>query len=115
MTGPRPSVSRMQRGQASVETSILLPALLIVGLACWQALLVGWTSISAEHAARAAARARLVGDDPRAAASRSLPGAMRDGLRVVAGDDTVVVRVRVPVVVPGLDLELSADARLARQ
>jgi hypothetical protein len=105
----------MERGQASVETVVLLPVLLTVALACWQALLVGWTSICAEHAARAAARAALVGDEPRAAAARSLPGVMRSGLRVAVADGTVVVRVHVPAVVPGLDVELSADARLARQ
>jgi len=31
------------RGQASIETALLLPALLALTLACWQALLVGWT------------------------------------------------------------------------
>src|SRR5689334_21744604 len=63
----------VERGQASIETTLLLPALLAVALACGQALLVGWTSISAEHAARAAARARLVGAVPRSAAADALP------------------------------------------
>jgi hypothetical protein len=105
----------MERGQASVETTILLPALLAVGLACWQALLVGWTSISAEHAARSAARAALVGGEPRAAAASSLPGPMRSGLRVAVAGTSVVVRVRVPAIIPGFDLAVSADARLAHQ
>ena len=70
------------RGQASIETALLLPALLALTLACWQALLVGWTAISAEHAARAAARARLVGAPVQPAAAGALPGAMRGGLQV---------------------------------
>src|SRR6476659_10591256 len=64
------------RGQASIETALLLPALLVLTLACWQALLVGWTAISAEHA-RVAARARLVGAPLQPAAASALPGAMR--------------------------------------
>ena len=58
------------RGQASIETALLLPALLALTLACWQALLVGWTAIAAEHAARAAAHARLVGAPVQPAAAR---------------------------------------------
>ena len=69
------------RGQASIETALLLPALLALTLGCWQALLVGWTAISAEHAARAAARARLVGAPVQPAAAGALPGPMRGGLQ----------------------------------
>jgi hypothetical protein len=84
----------MERGQASVETAVLLPAMLVVALACWQALLVGWTSISAEHAARAAARARLIGAEPRAAAAGAL---------------------RAPSVIPGFDMAVTAEAPLVGQ
>ena len=105
----------MERGQASVETTILLPSMLVVALACWQALLVGWTSISAEHAARAAARARLIGAAPRAAAAEALPGVMRDGLTVTVGTASVKVRLRAPSVVPGFDMALTAEAPLVGQ
>jgi Flp pilus assembly protein TadG len=105
----------VERGQASVETAILLPALLAVALACWQALLVGWTSISAEHAARAAARARLVGAEPRAAAAGVLPGVMRGGLAVTLQATRVVVRVRTPSVIPGFGMAMTAEAPLVRQ
>jgi hypothetical protein len=108
-------VDRSTRGQASIETAALLPALLLLGLGCWQALLVGWTAISAEHAARSAARAALVGGSPRAAALAALPGPMRAGLRVQAGGGSVAVRVSVPRVIPGFDLALSADAELVSQ
>jgi hypothetical protein len=103
------------RGQASIEIAALLPALLAVGLGCWQALLIGWTAISAEHAARLAARAELVGGSPRSAALAALPGAMRDGLRVTTAGGRVVVRVEVPRAIPGFGMSLSADAQVVRQ
>jgi len=105
----------VERGQASIETAILLPALLVVALACWQALLVGWTSISAEHAARAAARARLIGGEPRAAAAGALPGVLRDGLSVALRDGSVTVRVRTPSLVPGFAMDMTAEAPLVDQ
>jgi hypothetical protein len=102
-------------GQASIETALLLPALLALTLACWQALLVGWTAISAEHAARAAAHARLVGAAVQPAAEGALPGAMRGGLRVSTSDGTVSVHVAVPRVIPGFSLSLSAGAPVVEQ
>jgi TadE-like protein len=103
------------RGQASIETAVLLPLLLALGLGCWQALLVGWAEISAQHAARAAAHARLIGAPAVAAAERSLPGSMRDGFRATAADDAVVVHVRVPQVIPGFSMTVSADAAVVLQ
>ncbi len=105
----------MERGQASIETTLLLPALLAVALACWQALLVGWTSISAEHAARAAARARLVGAEPRSAAADALPSVMREGLAVALNGHSVTVRVRTPSLIPGFALVMTATAPLVDQ
>jgi len=103
------------RGQASIETALLLPALLALTLACWQALLVGWTAIAAEHAARAAAHARLVGAPVQPAAAGALPGAMRGGLQVVASGSVVSVRVSVPRVIPGFSLSLAADVPAVEQ
>jgi TadE-like protein len=105
----------VERGQASIETTLLLPALLAVALACWQALLVGWTSISAEHAARAAARARLVGAVPRSAAAGALPSVMREGLAVALNGRSVTVRVRTPSLIPGFALVMTATAPLVDQ
>jgi len=104
-----------QRGQASVETAVVLPVLLVLALACWQALLVGWTAVSAEHAVRAGARAVLVGDDPRPAAVAALPGSMRQGLVVDRDDGRVRVQVAVPAIVPGFSLTLTAEAAAVRQ
>src|ERR1700757_5157826 len=103
------------RGQATIETAALLPVLLVLGVCCWQALLAGWTSISAEHAARAAAHARLTGAPPAVAARAALPVPMRDGLRLEDAGRTLRVRVTVPAVIPGFHLEVSAQATAVGQ
>jgi hypothetical protein len=103
------------RGQASIETAALLPALLLLGVCCWQALLAGWTSICAEHAARAAAHARLTGAAPAVAARAALPAPMRGGLRLEDAGTTLRVRVTVPAVIPGFHLDVSAEAEAVGQ
>ena len=109
------STSRRQRGQASIETAALLPVLLVAALVCWQAVLAGWTAVSAAHAARAAAHAEMVGEPPLSAASASVPGSMRRGLSVTHGEGRVRVTLRVPAVIPGLDVTVGADAEVVRQ
>jgi TadE-like protein len=104
-----------EHAQTSVETAVLVPVLLVLALACWQALVVGWTAVSTEHAARAGARALLVGDDPRPAAAAALPGTMRDGLVIDRDGARLRVRVAVPAFVPGFSLTLSAEADAVRQ
>jgi hypothetical protein len=89
--------SREERGQAAVELVAVLPLLVVLLAALWQAALVGHTAWSAAAAARAAARAHAVGADERAAARAHLPAWMEPGLRVIAGRRgvvTVSVRVR---------------------
>ena len=103
------------RGQASIETAALLPALLLLGLCCWQALLTGWASICAEHAARAAAHARLSGAQPAVAARSVLPRSMRSGIRVEDAGGKLRVRVTVPAVIPGFHLDVSAEAEAVGQ
>jgi hypothetical protein len=90
-------------GQASVEFVAVLPALAVCLILGGQAVAAGWALWSAGVAARAGARAERVGGDPEAAARRSLPGSLRGGL-VVRSDDGVRVRVRVPAIVPGVEL-----------
>ena len=103
------------RGQASIETAALLPALLVLGVCCWQALLVGWASICAEHAARAAAHARLTGAAAVVAARSALPASMRDSLRLEDAGKTLRVRVTVPAVIPGFHLDVSGEAEAVGQ
>lgn len=104
-----------QHGQASIETAALLPALLVAALVCWQAVLTGWSAVSAAHAARAAARAEMVGDRPLPAATAAVPFSMRTGLTVRDSDGRVSVTLHVPSVLPGVDITLSGDADVVRQ
>jgi TadE-like protein len=103
-----------QRGQASVETVALLPVLVALTFAMWQAAAAGWALVSAESAARAGARAALAGSPPRPAALAALPGSMRSGARVVDSGGEVTVRVHIPAVLPGFAADLSASAAEVR-
>jgi hypothetical protein len=91
-----------QSGQATVELVALLPLLALVGLALWQAVIAGQAMWLAGAAARSAARAAAVGDEPAAAARRALTPALERGLRVRIGETGKVrVAVAVPSVVGG--------------
>ena len=98
-----------ERGQATVELLGVLPALLVVGLVAWQLILVGHSAWMSAHAARAAARAKLVGEDPEAAARSVLHGADVD-----AGGGAARVKVAVPLVHPNWrgPVDISARASL---
>lgn len=104
-----------ERGQASVELVAVLPFVLLAGLICWQLALAGHVAWMSAHAARAGARAELVGKDPASAARSALPDGLERGLEV---DRTGAGGVRVGVDVPFLlhrwhtPLEVSASARL---
>src|ERR671932_1159100 len=91
-----------ERGQATVEYVALLPLLVLVGFAAWQAAVAGQAIWLAGSAARAAARAQAIGADPVPAARRQLPPRLEHDLRVRARDDGgVVVTVRIPAVMGG--------------
>jgi hypothetical protein len=85
-----------ERGQATVELVGVLPLVVVLGFAVWQAL---WL---AGAAARAAARAEALGADPAPAARAVLTPRLEDGLRVRARDDGGVrVTLRIPAVIGG--------------
>jgi pilus assembly protein CpaE len=106
--------ARAQEGQATVEFMGLLPVLALVALLGWQAVVAGQATWLAGTAAREAARARALGQDPAAAARRALPPGLRRGLRVTRdGDDGVRVRVAVPVVA-GVGVRLGSVGARAR-
>jgi hypothetical protein len=93
---------RDEDGQASVELVALLPLVVLVACALWQAAVAGQAAWLTGTAARDAARARALGLDVTAAARGALPPHLRRGLRVALdGDDGVRVRVAVPAVVDG--------------
>jgi hypothetical protein len=90
-------------GQASVEFVGVLPALAVCLILAGQAVAAGWALWSAGVAARAGARAEHVGGNPEAAARRALPGPLRGGAVIRSGEG-IRVRVRVPALVPGVEL-----------
>jgi hypothetical protein len=106
--------SKSERGQASVELVAVLPALLVSVLIAAHALSAGWALWSAASAARAGARAGLVGGDARAVARRALPKSLRPGARIEGGSGSRTrVRVRVPALLPGARLgKIGTSARL---
>jgi hypothetical protein len=79
----------------------VVPFLLLAVLVAAQIALAGQALWSASVAARAGARAALVGGDAKAAARRALPSSMRDGAKVEASGG-VWVRVAVPRLLPSL-------------
>jgi pilus assembly protein CpaE len=69
---------RGERGQATVEFALVLPAVAIVVLLVFQAMVLGNQFLLVANAAREGARAAIVdpsGADARAAVARTLPGA----------------------------------------
>ena len=91
---PRPA----EAGQASVETVAIVPLVLLAALLAWQLVLAGHTLWLCANAARAAARAELVGESPRRAARSALPRSLERGLPVERrGGGRVRVRLRVPL------------------
>jgi Flp pilus assembly protein TadG len=103
---------RREEGTASVELVAVVPFLLLAVLVTAQIGLVGQALWSAGVAARAGARAALVGGDAASAARRALPPAMRDGA-AVSDEDEVTVRVGIPLLLPGLpQLTVGASAAL---
>ncbi len=101
-----------EAGSASIELVGALPFLLLAILVAAQLALAGQTLWSAGVAARAGARAAVVGRDAAGAARAALPPSMRHGARV---DDAGSVSVEVPVprLLPGLPpVTVAASTRL---
>ncbi len=99
-------------GTASVELIAAVPFVLFVVAVAAQAALAGHALWSASIAARAGARAALVGGDPERVAKRTLPEPLRRGARVES-DDAVSVRVSVPSFLPKLaPLRVEASSAL---
>jgi hypothetical protein len=89
----------------------VVPFLLLAVLVAAQIGLAGQALWSAAVAARAGARAALVGGDAAVAARRALPSSMREGAEVGDGDE-VSVRVDIPRLLPGFP-HLSVGAETA--
>lgn len=98
-------------GTASVELVATIPFLLLAILVAAQIALAGHALWSAGIAARAGARAALVGGDAAHAARRALPPSMRRGSSV-EDSGAISVRVRVAHLLPGLP-DVMVGARTA--
>lgn len=108
------SAGHREEGTASVELVAVVPFLLLAVLVAAQLALAGQALWSAGVAARAGARAALVGRDAAAAARRALPPPLRSGSKV---DDSgaVSVRVTIPRLLPALPrLTVGAETELGR-
>jgi hypothetical protein len=106
------SAGHRERGTASVELIAVVPFLLLaVGVGA-QIALAGQALWSASVAARAGARAALVGGDAAAAAKRALPVSMRSAAKIEDAGE-VSVRVAVPRLLPQLpELMVGASSSL---
>jgi hypothetical protein len=110
-------LSSEERGQASVEFVAVVPFVLLAALVAWQFALAGHVAWTAAGAARAGARAALVGRDPASAARSALPRSLRSATRVSqpAGGG-VRVSVPIPLVIYTwrTPVRVSASASLGR-
>ena len=95
------SAGHREEGTASIELIATVPLLLLAVLAAVQIALAGQALWSAGVAARAGARAALVGRDATVAARAALPPSLRAGAEV-SGSGPVSVRVPLPRLLPGL-------------
>jgi hypothetical protein len=93
-----------------VEAVAVVPAVILVALIGWQLLLAGHTLWLCAGAARAAARADLVGLSPRGAARSAWPRSLERGLSV---ERTRGGRVRVEIRVPILLHSWQGPVRVA--
>ena len=94
---------RDQRGQASVEFAGVLVWLLLAALFIWQLLLVTWSFNQASNAARTASRVDGRGGSGEKAGKEALSPGLRDHAKVELAGEKATVKVRIPIVVPGLD------------
>jgi len=98
-----------ERGQASIELLAVAPLLVLVALAAAQALAALACREYAAHGAHAGAVALLQGADPARAARAALPGWSRSDVRVMSAGRRIVVRVRPPFAIPGLEALLTTE------
>ena len=91
-----------EKGQASAELMGALWWVLLAALGVWQILLATWTINEASNAARTGSRIVARKGDPQKAARNALTSGLRDGSVVDVAGDKVTVKVRVPLIFPGI-------------
>lgn len=103
---------RGEEGQSSLEFAGMIWWLALAVLVVWQLLLVTWTFTQASNAARTASRVQARGGDADKAALNALTPFLRKGTRVAVAHETAVVKVPIPLFIPGLKIrELPATGR----
>jgi hypothetical protein len=102
---------RSERAQATVEALCLVPLLVALALAAAQGVLAAWAAVEAADAARAGARAALIGADGPRTARAALARPLRAAATVGWRDGALRVGVRVPAVLPGLGVRVDGTAR----
>jgi hypothetical protein len=102
-----------ERGQASVELVAAVPALLLLALALFQLLAVGYAAVLAGDAAEAGALAVAGGGDARGAARKAVPGWSRARMTVSVSGDRVHVRMRPPSPLRAIAERLEVDGSAA--
>ena len=122
MWGDRRPRWRTDGGQASVETVALLPVYCAVAVLMAQGAVAGYAAWAAQGAARVAARAQALDQDPDDAVREELPAMLSRAATVRAeeadGDDPahVRVRLRVPSMIPGVSVgTVDGEAHLPSQ
>jgi hypothetical protein len=102
---------RCERGQASAELMGMMFWLLLAAVFVWQLMLGAWTATQASNAARTASRvAARPSGDPEKAARNALSEPLRGGFhRFTLEGEKATVRVRVPIIFPGLESGLSVS------
>ena len=91
---------RSERGQAGVETVVLLPLVVVLGAAALQLVLLGSAAVAVDRAAVRGAQAAERGASVEQAVRAALPEALRRGLRVSQDGTSVRVRATVRPLLP---------------
>ncbi|MEE8602157.1 hypothetical protein [Euzebya tangerina] len=100
-------------GSYIMELLGFLPAFAIVAILAFQLAAIGGAAVAAENAARTGSRAASLGISPRNAAMSALDPDQRRYARVSGGLGGVTVVLDVPVVIPGIDLNVVTIRRSA--
>jgi Flp pilus assembly protein TadG len=96
---------RSERGQASVELMGMLWWLFLCALVVWQIMLAAWAADQAGNAARTASRVAGRGGDGDKAAKNALTAGLRPHAKIDGSGETWTVRVNIPILIPGLDID----------
>lgn len=101
-----------------METVAVVPLVLLAAAMAWQLVLAGHTLWLCANAARAAARAELVGESPERAARSALPRSLERDLSVTRhGAGAIRVSLRLPLLLRtwGSPIEVAAASSLGER